>query len=254
MSIIDKHDPHAVIILAEKSRFLGYVSPSDIRSIEIRSQDIEPIPDGRPTPLMEENELLEILTEPEEVERPVMAAPPPRPAMLDDQKIEVEEVDNEMLEGIAKVSVEGFRDVLKSVVSGGQSTDVVWTEDGSEVVVHPDSIEVRADSGLLTVGVDMSCDQTGRGRITIRFYIGNQDDLTNLVGVREESPDGPAILIGRWAQPFQDVVWSVLLEQGEMISTSDGGSLRGVGTGSDAIWYSDSNAKMHKVTTQGGRA
>ena len=42
-----------------------------------------------------------------------------------------------------------------------------------------------------------------------------------------------------------------------MISSSDGATLRGIGAGSDAIWYSDSNAKMHndiKVVTQGGRS
>ena len=257
MNIIDKHDPHAVIILGENSRFLGYVSPSDIRSIEIRSQEFNEISEQKPISSEAENELLEILTEPEEVSRPVIAQPPPRPAMLDSKEIEIDEVENEILEGIAKVSIDGFSDVLKSVISGGQLTDVVWTEDGSEVIVHPETIEVRASSGLLTVGIDMSCDQTGRGRITVRFFIGDQNDLSNLLGVREESPDGPAILIGRWAQPLQDVVWSVLLEQGEMISSSDGATLRGIGAGSDAIWYSDSNAKMHndiKVVTQGGRS
>ena len=200
--------------------------------------------------------LLDILIEPELVEQPVMPAPPPRPSMLDVQELEVEEVNNELLEGIAKVSIDSFIQTLRQVMSGGQTSDVVWTEDGSEVIVHTDTLQINAQTGLLTISVEMSCDQTGRSTVTVRFFIGDQDDLSNLVGVKEESPDGPPILVGRWAQPLQDVVWSVLLEQGEMISSSDGATLRGVGAGDDAIWYSDSNAKMHneiKSVTQGGR-
>ena len=254
MNIIDKHDPHAVIILGENSRFLGYVSPSDIRSIEIRSEMHEVSPILTPNV---NSELLDILIEPELVEQPVMPAPPPRPSMLDVQELEVEEVNNELLEGIAKVSIDSFIQTLRQVMSGGQTSDVVWTEDGSEVIVHTDTLQINAQTGLLTISVEMSCDQTGRSTVTVKFFIGDQEDLSNLVGVKEESPDGPPILVGRWAQPLQDVVWSVLLEQGEMISSSDGATLRGVGAGDDAIWYSDSNAKMHneiKSATQGGRA
>ena len=109
MSIIEKYDPHAVIILGEKSRFLGYVSPEDIRGINAT------------------------------VSSSTMIEP-------DTSQFETNEVstphDSEILEDLLSDDSEDLRDVLVLNLTDGNNSDVIWNDGGSEIIFRSESISI----------------------------------------------------------------------------------------------------------------
>ena len=258
MRIIEQHDPHAVIILGEAARFLGYVSPEDIRGIKIGVQETPPPkPDFKVISDRQQGILDELNDESEELEippeRPPMMPPSsPRATISDVTATPRVSAEEPIKQGITKVQVDGFLDSLRSVISPDGSEDIVWSEDGSEVVVHCSSLDASIGDGSLQVTVEMSCDQCPRSAITVTFFIGKSDDLSNLYGVREQAPSGPKVLVGRWGRPFQDVVWSTMIEQGEIIAKRDESDLTGIGAGSGAIWFANSKSPMHAKSKVGG--
>lgn len=251
--IIDQHDPHAVIILGEGARFLGYVSPEDISGLN-PDKIAKPVQ----TFLSEETterqqDLLDELTEEVIPERPPMMPPPsPRAEITDVTSKPRVSAEDQVKPGITKVQADGLLDSLRSVISPDGTDDIVWTEDGSEVVVHSSSLSVDIGDGILKASVEMSCDQCPRSTISVTFFLGKSDDLSNLYGVREQAPAGPNVLVGRWGRPFQDVVWSSMLEQGEIVANRDQSELLGIGAGSGAIWFANSNSPMHAKSKAGG--
>ena len=256
--IIDQHDPHAVIILGEGARFLGYVSPEDIRGIKIGVVPTEPEKPDLTMISERQQDLLEELTEDDvedlvPPERPSMMPPSsPRATISDVTATPRVSAEEPIKQGITKVQVDGLLDSLRSVISPDGSEDIVWSEDGSEVVVHSSTLQASIGDGSLQVSVEMSCDQCPRSAITVTFFIGKSDDLTNLYGVREQAPSGPKVLVGRWGRPFQDVVWSTMMEQGEIIAKRDESDLMGIGAGSGAIWFANSKSPMHAKSKVGG--
>jgi len=239
VKIIGEKDPDAVLVLNAEKKFVGYLSPADY------------------------NEAIELLKK-KKIEvfdvpaiKPEIAPPPPPPppaletTLLDELIEEESDLAHTIEDDIISVDASSITAHIRNLISK-DSTDVVWSEDGSEVVVHTSSLSVEIGDGSLTASIEMSCDQCPRSAIVASFFLGKSDDLSNLNGVREQAPAGPKILVGRWGRPFQDVVWSAMLEQGELLVNEYESNLMGIGAGSGTIKFSNSKSPMHVGAKVGG--
>lgn len=239
VKIIGEKDPDAVLVLNAEKKFVGYLSPADY------------------------NEAIELLKK-KKIEvfdvpaiKPEIAPPPPPPppaletTLLDELIEEESDLAHTIEDDIISVDASSITAHIRNLISK-DSTDVVWSEDGSEVVVHTSSLSVEIGDGSLTASIEMSCDQCPRSAIVASFFLGKSDDLRNLNAVREQAPAGPKILVGRWGRPFQDVVWSALLEHGELLVNKHESNLMGIGAGSGTIKFSNSKSSMHVGAKMGG--
>lgn len=239
VKIIGEKDPDAVLVLNAEKKFVGYLSPADY------------------------NEAIELLKK-KKIEvfdvpaiKPEIAPPPPPPppaletTLLDELIEEESDLAHTIEDDIISVDASSITAHIRNLISK-DSTDVVWSEDGSEVVVHTSSLSVEIGDGSLTASIEMSCDQCPRSAIIASFFLGKSDDLSNLNGVREQAPAGPKILVGRWGRPFQDVVWSAMLEQGELLVNEYESNLMGIGAGPGTIKFSNSKSPMHVGAKVGG--
>ncbi|PXY78537.1 MAG: hypothetical protein CXX81_07230, partial [Methanobacteriota archaeon] len=104
--------------------------------------------------------------------------------------------------------------------------------------------------GLASFTIDMECDQCGREPLVVRFYLGPKNDLSNLMAAKEEAPLGHPILVGRWAEPLQDVIWYGLLD---LVSETTPDSMAiGIGADEGNLWIridtnADSNASARAI-------
>jgi len=239
VKIIGEKDPDAVLVLNAEKKFVGYLSPADY------------------------NEAIELLKK-KKIEvfdvpaiKPEIAPPPPPPppaletTLLDELIEEESDLAHTIEDDIISVDASSITAHIRNLISK-DSTDVVWSEDGSEVVVHTSSLSVEIGDGSLTASIEMSCDQCPRSAIVASFFLGKSDDLSNLNGVREQAPAGPKVLVGRWGRPFQDVVWSAMLEQGEILVNEYESNLMGIGAGPGTIKFSNSKSPMHVGAKVGG--
>ena len=111
---------------------------------------------------------------------------------------------------------------------------VIWQEDGSEVLVHVNTLAAVFHNGLASFTVDMECDQSGRAPIVVRFHLGRKNDLRNLMATREDGPIGHPIIVGRWARPLQDAIWFGMLD---LVSASTSSSeAEGIGADEGHLW------------------
>ena len=221
VKIIGEKDPDAVLVLNAEKKFVGYLSPADyneaIELLKKKKIEVFDVPAIKP-------------------EIPPPPPPPPPPEFDLETKLLDELVDgpvsNITREGeIISITQRGILKHMVKVLSGGQKGPVIWQEDGSDVLVHVNSLKVVLQSGMASFSIDLECDQCGRENLIVNFYMGGKDDLTNLNATREEAPKGHQIIVGRWARPVQEVIWSGLIDL--VVSQSKSVSMEAIGVGAD---------------------
>ena len=119
-------------------------------------------------------------------------------------------------------------------------------EDGSEVLIHVNTLAAVFHNGHASFTVDMECDQCGRAPIVVRFYLGRRTDLRNLKGTREDGPLGHPIIVGRWARPLQDAIWFGMLD---LVSASISNSeAEGIGADEGHLWIRTNGTASTRAT------
>jgi hypothetical protein len=107
---------------------------------------------------------------------------------------------------------------------------VIWTWQGSEIVLHLDTVRVAVTPGQLLVRLDCETDQTGRVAQQIRLALPHPGEQPNFVATTDLVPDGDERVSPRWAGPLQDAVWAAVLQladQASPVSTSPAGVAAG---------------------------
>jgi hypothetical protein len=94
--------------------------------------------------------------------------------------------------------------------SGG-GDPVIWAAQGSEVIVYPDSVDVRLRPGLLRASVDLASDDTGRVTQPVELALAYPGEAPNFTATAELAPAGDPIIAGRWGRLVQNAVWSAVL-------------------------------------------
>jgi hypothetical protein len=91
---------------------------------------------------------------------------------------------------------------------------VVWVDDGSDAVVHLETLAVRLLDQILLASVELETDQTGRAPLVVALAVSGLDGPgsdAGLVAVTDDLPRGNGLLAARWGHVLQDAVWAALL-------------------------------------------
>ena len=98
----------------------------------------------------------------------------------------------------------------------GSSTapQVVWADGQQRVLVHADSLKVRALDGWLLCHIELETDTTKRQRLQIVFFLGREaegDGPSAAASINAPST-GSAQLAERWGRDLQRVLWDAVLD------------------------------------------
>ena len=116
--------------------------------------------------------------------------------------------------GEAKVENDGTIDSLVALLhnrmAAGHDGPVVWTHAGSELLIRNQDITAKIDGHTLQVFVPVECDQTELQIVTLRYYLGNEQQMERMA-VADSVVDAPDIITKHWGLILQESVWSVVL-------------------------------------------
>lgn len=110
----------------------------------------------------------------------------------------------------------------------------VWSSGADALLVLLDALEVQTAEGLVTISIEVACDQllevTGKPRATIDidFVVGTQQRPTGLLAAATP-PRGPQLIVDRWGDALTAFAWQALLDTAAGLSVSAGVDEDGVG-------------------------
>jgi hypothetical protein len=91
---------------------------------------------------------------------------------------------------------------------------IIWDQKGQRVLLHLDSLQVRAVDGWLLCNLDLQTDPTGRQHLQFVFFIGQDDEGDSLQAAGTvNAPTMPATqLADRWGTDLLRVLWDAVLD------------------------------------------
>jgi predicted transcriptional regulator len=189
LDAIEERNPDATLVLDVKNKFRGYLSPEDYRSLQQgRGEGAEQLP-MQVVPLPAPSSIVEKIV-----------IPP--------SEFTITNANSDEL----TIDVEIVTSHLQQSIGNGSDDPIIWSEDGSEVLVHVNTLTSTFEDGLATFSLDLECDQSGRETLEIGFYFGTNEEMRSPHDVTDERPKGHPIIVGRWGVPVQDVLWSSIIE------------------------------------------
>ncbi|MEV6415810.1 hypothetical protein [Kribbella sp. NPDC051718] len=103
---------------------------------------------------------------------------------------------------------------LQSALTGPRNVGasaVVWSDRGSQIVLHVGKLQLRALENTLVVAVDTQSAEFGVAPLIVRFVFGGREDPASLVAATDEGALGHPAVAARWGTLFRDVVWAALV-------------------------------------------
>jgi hypothetical protein len=139
-------------------------------------------------------------------------------------------VPKAMLQVPVKQAQELLRAVIRFVVDipANTSTVVVWQRDGSELWVDVGTTTIACAEGLVTIGVDVGCDEIGRTRISVPIGVGSSQALAGLVMATIDRLDGPELVTARWSEAITAFAWESLVELARRLAAQTGNDKAGL--------------------------
>ena len=104
---------------------------------------------------------------------------------------------------------------------------VVWTAGADALLVLLDTLTVRTAHGVVTIGVDVSCDElqtttgTSQAHVAIDFVVGTKERPTGLLAAATP-PRGPPLVVDRWGDALVAFAWQALLDTAAGLTASAG--------------------------------
>ena len=99
--------------------------------------------------------------------------------------------------------------LLHDRMAGGHDGPVVWTHAGSELLIRNQDITAKIDGHTLLVFVPVECDQTELQIVTLRYYLGNEQQMERMA-VADSVVDAPDIITKHWGLILQKNPFGVL--------------------------------------------
>lgn len=117
---------------------------------------------------------------------------------------------------------------------GSEPEAVVWTQGADALLVLLDSVSVTTSDGLVTVGLDVACDEAVaasgdlRSHVDIDLVVGTAERPTGLLAAAP-MPRGPAVVVDRWHDALVALAWQALLDAAAGLSAAAGRDADGAG-------------------------
>jgi hypothetical protein len=106
---------------------------------------------------------------------------------------------------------QAFQQLFLTAAMQNNSGVIVWTQNGSELLVNTGKITVDLDDGVVLVTIPASCDQGANAAIQVPFAVGSPTQPAGLICATEERPRGPAVIVDVWAEALTAFAWRELL-------------------------------------------
>lgn len=90
------------------------------------------------------------------------------------------------------------------------SPEVVWSDRGSQILLHVGKLQVRLGKATLVVAVDTESVEFGVAPLVVRFVFGADGGPSSLVAATDETALGHPDVAARWGDLFRDVIWAAL--------------------------------------------
>lgn len=109
--------------------------------------------------------------------------------------------------------VEALTTAVRSAVCGpanvGSGT-VIWSDRGSQILLHVDTLKVRTAKATVVVAVDTESAEFGVAPLIVRFVFGDGSGPASLVASSDPTALGHPQVAARWGNLFRDVVWAAI--------------------------------------------
>jgi len=109
---------------------------------------------------------------------------------------------------------------------------VVWTDGADSLLVLLDSVRLTTAEGVVTMSVDVACDQLRVGRrkpqarVDIDLVVGTDERPAGLLAAAA-TPRGPAVVVDRWGDALVALAWQALLDTAAALSAAAGSDVDG---------------------------
>jgi hypothetical protein len=109
---------------------------------------------------------------------------------------------------------------------------VVWTDGADSLLVLLDTVRLTTAEGVVTVSVDVACDQLRVGRrkpqarVEVDLVVGTEERPTGLLAAAP-TPRGAAVVVDRWGDALVAFAWQALLDTAAGLSAAAGSDLDG---------------------------
>ncbi len=91
---------------------------------------------------------------------------------------------------------------------------VLWRDGVDALLVLLDTVSVETGDGLVTVSVEVACDQLGRrgrARVFVDLVVGTPDRPTGML-VAAPRPRGPLVVVDRWGDALIAFAWQAMID------------------------------------------
>ena len=112
-----------------------------------------------------------------------------------------------------------FRDALCGPEHLG-SPEVIWSDGGSQILLHVGKLQVRTAGTAVLVAVDTESAEFGVAPLIVRFVFGNDGGPASLVAATDLAAFGQPQVAARWGDLFRDVIWAAFAR---LIEVKSGG-------------------------------
>lgn len=104
---------------------------------------------------------------------------------------------------------------MRHRIAGSATTPrVVWQDGAQRVLVHADSLKVKALNGWLLCHLELETDVTKRQRLQILFFVGREaeGDGVSAAATINAPTTGSAQIADKWGKDLQRVLWDAVLD------------------------------------------
>lgn len=120
--------------------------------------------------------------------------------------------------------------IVRSVadIPAGSTPTVVWTQQGSELLVDTSSLALECTTGLIRIRLDVHCDQLDSSSPAIvPLAVGAPGRPSGLVMSTFTRVDAPAIVADTWSDAITAFAWEALLELARRLCAEVGRDTKG---------------------------
>jgi hypothetical protein len=113
------------------------------------------------------------------------------------------------------IPIAEIRNRMRQRIAGSPTNPrVVWQDGTQRVLIHADSLKVRAANGWLLCHLELETDITKRQRLQIVYFLGRDAEGDGpAASVTVNAPTaGSAQLAEKWGRDLQRVLWDAVLD------------------------------------------
>jgi hypothetical protein len=109
---------------------------------------------------------------------------------------------------------------------------ILWRDGADSLLVLLDSVRLTTAEGVVTVLVEVACDQlrvgrrTPKARVEIELVVGTEERPAGLLAAAP-APRGPAVVVDRWGDELVAFAWQALLDTAAGLSAAAGTDVDG---------------------------